>query len=104
MVSCESSWPLLRGQRSFHLGNRGQDGNSQVEAVIPRVWAITVSAASSDAADSYRLRAGMHDASETQQLPYVPMADGWPTPYPSVTCVGLLGQTSTNDETTCNTP
>jgi len=30
VVSCESSWPLLRGQRSFHLGNRGQDGNSQV--------------------------------------------------------------------------
>ena len=29
MVSCESSWPLLRGQRSLHLGNRGQDGNSQ---------------------------------------------------------------------------
>ena len=49
-----------------------------------------MSAASSDAADSYRLRAGMHDASETQQLSYVPMADGWPTPYPSVTCMELL--------------
>jgi len=36
VVTCESSWPLLRGQRSFHLGNRGQDGNSQVVAATPQ--------------------------------------------------------------------